>query len=300
MAKTASPKSKRYRLSSFNLTKPGLLTLLFRRSFIVGMSDFTFHIGLFGSIITGGIMEFSNLAPWFAAFFNGYGWLISWSHGVTGVFLVIGGAGFVARYVRNRYFRLAYGKTFYLDLAFMVTIAVTGTLQALAVFGLLPVVGFTPYPFEWAASIHVTMIYAWAVLSLFLGGAAKQAVAAVAWRLTSPANKHATFLTFSDACGRCGRCAEVCPLYEATGGADVEAPVLKLRKYFRMVAKGSLPASEVKSIAEQTTVCTLCGLCAGVCPFSFNFVDMYKWLLAYANRLYPLSPLGQSIAPQSV
>jgi ferredoxin len=299
MTKATSVKS-RYRLSSFNLARPGLLALLLRRSFIVGISDFTFHIGLFGSIITGVLMELSNLVSGFAALFNGYGWLISWSHGVTGVFLVVGGVGFIMRYVRNRFFRLAYGRIFYMDLAFMLVIAITGTLQGLAVLGLLPVIGFTPYPFEWAATIHVMMIYGWAVLSLFLGGAVKQAVAAVAWRLTNPQNKYATFLTFSDACGRCGRCAEVCPLYEATGETEVEAPVLKLRKYFRMVAKGSLPASEVKSIAEQTAVCMLCGLCVSVCPFSFNFVDMYKWLLAYANKLKLISPLGQSIAPKTV
>jgi ferredoxin len=182
----------------------------------------------------------------------------------------------------------------------MAIITITGTLQALAVFGILPVVGFTVYLFEWSASIHVTMIYAWIILSLFLGGAVRQGAAAVAWRLTSPEKKYATFLTFSDACGRCGRCVEVCPLYEAMDGADVEAPVLKLRKYFRMVASGSLPASEIRSIVEQTAVCTMCGLCVGVCPFSFNFVDMYKWLLAYANKIYPTNSLGQRIAPQAV
>ena len=57
-------KEKRYRLSSLNLEKPGLLELLFRRSFIVGLADYAFHIGLYGSIITGAIMEISNLCHW--------------------------------------------------------------------------------------------------------------------------------------------------------------------------------------------------------------------------------------------
>jgi ferredoxin len=300
MAKRDQSGNKRYRLSSFDLAKPGFLTLLFKRSFIIGMSDFAFHIGLFGSIITGAIMELSNLISSFAGLFNGSGWIISWSHGITGVLLVAGGIGFALRYFRNRNFRLAFGRIFYLDLLFMSTITITGTLQGLAVFGILPVIGFTVYPFQWIASAHVAVIYLWMVASLFLGGAVKQAVAAIAWRLTSPEKKYATFLTFSDACGRCGRCVEVCPLYEATGGANTEAPVLKLRKYFKMVASRSLPPSEVRSIAEQTAVCTMCGLCVGVCPFSFNFVDMYKWLLAYANRIYPASSVGRAFAPRAV
>jgi ferredoxin len=285
-------KSKRYRLSTFSLAKPGLLTLLFRRSFIVGMADYAFHIGLYGSIMTGAIAEISNLLPSVATEFNGYGWLISWSHGVTGVLLVVGGLGFLARYFKNPHFRLAWGRIFYLDLLFMLTVAISGSLQAFAVFGLIPVESFTGYSLRWAASIHVTAIYMWIVASLFLGGAVRHALATVVWRLTSPEKKHSIFMAFSDACGRCGRCVEVCPLYEATGGAQVEAPVLKLKKYFRMIASGSLPMSEVKSIAEQTAACTMCGLCVGVCPFSFNFVDMYKELLAYANKVQPIASLA--------
>ena len=174
------------------------------------------------------------------------------------------------------------------------------SLQAFAVFGLIQVNSFTVYPLKWAASLHVAMIYAWIVVSLFLGGAVRHALATVLWRLTSPERKQALFLTFSDACGRCGRCVEVCPLYEATDGLKVEAPVLKLRRYFKMVATKSLAASEIKLIAEQTAACTLCGLCVGVCPFSFNFVNMYKDLLTYASSLYPVASLRQLAASEAI
>jgi heterodisulfide reductase subunit D len=120
------------------------------------------------------------------------------------------------------------------------------------------------------------------------------------WRLTNPENKHALFLAFSDACGRCGRCVEVCPLYEAMSGVKLEAPVLKIRRYYKMIATRSLPASGIRSIAEQTAVCTMCGLCAGVCPFSFNFVDMYKELLAYANKVLPMPTTGELVAPHAL
>jgi ferredoxin len=297
---SSASEARKHRLSSFGLEKPGLLDLLFRRSLIVGIADFLFHIGLFGTIITGAIEETSNFLPDLASVFNSYGWLIVWAHGITGVFLVIGGIGFVGRYLTNRYFRFAYGKVFYLDLAFMVIIAVSGTLQAFAVFGVIAVESFTAYPFKWVAAIQLTSVYVWVVASLFLGGAVRHALATVVWRLTSAEKRQAVFLRFSDACGRCGRCVEVCPLHEATDEAESEAPVVKLRRYFMMLAKKSLPASEVKSIAEQTTACTLCGLCVGVCPFSFNFVDMYKDLLAYAEKVHPTLLLEQHASPQAV
>jgi ferredoxin len=294
VSETTSTESERYRLSSFNLEKPSLIALLFRRSLIVGLADYVFHLGLYGSIITGSLMEISYFVPKFTSVFNGLGWRLSWLHAVTGLLLLAGGLGFVARYFRNEHFRLAWRRIFYLDLLFLVIAAITGSFQAIAVFGLMPVV-FDLYPLGLAGNLHVTVIGVWIVASLIYGGAVRHGVATVIWRLTSPEKRRALFIAFSNACGRCGRCVEVCPLYEAMAGAAVEAPVLKLRRYFRMVATGSLPASEVKSIAEQTAVCTLCGLCAGVCPFSFNFVDMYKDLLAYANKLYPAESVEQFV-----
>jgi ferredoxin len=273
-----------------------LTTLLFRRSLIVGVADYVFHFGLYGSIITGALMEVSYFMPKFGSMFSGLGWRLSWLHAVTGLLLLAGGLGFVARYFRNEHFRMAWRRIFYLDLLFLVTVAITGSLQAIAVFGLMPVV-FSFYPLGWAGDLHVIVIGVWIVASLLYDGAVRHGVATVIWRLTSPEKKRALFMAFSNACGRCGRCVEVCPLYEAMEGAAVEAPVLKLRRYFKMVGTGSLPASEVKSIAEQTAVCMLCGLCTGVCPFSFNFVDMYKDLLAYANKLYPAASLTALATP---
>jgi ferredoxin len=276
-------KSKRYRLTSFNLEKPGLLALLFKRSFTVGISDYFFHFGLYGSVITGVLLEIAYLFPASVSIFSGLGWRISWLHAVTGVLLLVGGSGFLIRHSSNPHFRLAWGRVFYADLIFMLAIAVTGSLQAIVVFGLTPMFAL-PLPLAWIGSLHVTVIFLWIVGSLLYGGAVRHGLATVAWRLASLENRHALFMAFSNACGRCGRCVEVCPLYDAMNGAEIEAPVVKLRRYFRLIASGSMTASEVKSIAEQTAVCTMCGLCAGVCPFSFNFVDMYKDLLDNANK----------------
>jgi ferredoxin len=299
MSRMTSPKAERYKLSSFNLEKPGLLALLFRRSLTVGKTDYVFHLGLYGSIITGALMEIAYLVPQFTRTFNGLGWRLSWLHAVTGILLLAGGFGLVSKYFKRPQFRLAWRGIFYLDLLFMAAVVITGSFQAVAVFGLMPAV-FVVYPLQWAGDLHVIFIGVWIVASLLYGGAVRHGLAAVAWRLTNTENKHSLAMAFSDACGRCGRCVEVCPLYEAMEGAAVEAPVLKLKRYFRMVATGSLLASEVKSIAEQTAVCTMCGLCAGVCPFSFNFVEMYKELLAYANKLYPTVSPGQLVVPETL
>ena len=286
-----SSREKTYALSSFELNKPGLLELLFKRSFTVGMADYAFHVGLYGSIATGALMEISNLIPAFAGLFDGLGWLVSWLHGVTGVFIVVGGLGFVLRYLRSPSFRLACGRTFYVDFPFLLVIGSTGILQALAVFGLMPIVGFTSTSLQWVASIHVMSIYGWIVASLFLGGAVRHGLATVVWRLSSTEKKHSLFLTFSDACGRCGRCVEFCAYHELRGGGKVEAPVLKLRRYSKMIANRSLPVSEVKALTEHIAACTMCGLCTGVCPFSFNFVDMYKELLLYASKVVPTTSM---------
>ena len=264
------------------------------------MADFIFHVGIYGSIVTGAIMEISNLIPTFASLFNGLGWLISWSHGVTGIFLIVGGVGFVLRYLRNASFRLACGRTFYVDFPFLLVIGVTGILQALAVFGLMPIVGFTSTSLQWVVSLHVTIIYIWLVASLFLGGSVRHGLATVVWTRTDPEKKHSLFLTFSDACGRCGRCVEFCAFHDLTGGGKVEAPVLKLRRYFKMIENRFLPINEVQALTEHITACTMCGLCTGVCPFSFNFIDMYKELLAYARKINPTPTLVQNVSPKAI
>jgi Na+-translocating ferredoxin:NAD+ oxidoreductase RnfC subunit len=33
--------------------------------------------------------------------------------------------------------------------------------------------------------------------------------------------------------------------------------------------------------------CTECNLCAGVCPFSFNYVAMYRQMLEEAKQITP-------------
>lgn len=306
----ASSKDSRFRLSSLQLKKPGIIELLFKRSLIVGPSDFLFHIGLWGNIITGLIMEAAYFVNGVADLFASYGWLLPWVHGITGLLILAGGIGFIVRYVRNPFFRLAYGKVFFLDLAFLGALAVAGTLHALPVFGFSPVSSFTLftpgfmqtllpatytsvlfYYIRGAGTIHVLLVYVFLVVSFLGGGAVRHAVATIAWRFTKAdstptmGQQWGTAMVFKDACGKCGRCVEVCPAYEAFNGNKMEAPVVKLRKYYQIHRSRKLTPSEIRYLSEQMAVCTQCNLCAGVCPFSFNFVVMYQDMLAHSQQL---------------
>lgn len=304
----ATRKESRFRLSSLQLKKPGLIELLFKRSLIVGPSDFLFHIGLWGNIITGLVMETAYLVNGVADFFASMGGLLSWVHGITGVLILAGGIGFIIRYVRNPFFRIAYGRVFFLDLALLGALAVTGALNALPVFGFTPVSSFLPFTPEFAqalpasltsivfyyirgaGTIHVLFVYLFLAVSFLAGGAVRHAVATIAWRLTKDSTptmgeQWGIAMVFRDACGKCGRCVEVCPTFEAFNGDKMEAPVIKLRKYYQIHRSRKLTPSEIRYVSEQMAVCAQCDLCAGVCPFSFNFVPMYQDMLAHALKM---------------
>jgi len=282
----AKSKAQKYKLSSLQAKKPGLLQLLFSRSFTVGLSDFAFHLGLWGNIITGIIMEVPYLLNGTADVFGGNGWIISWIHGITGLLILLGGIGLVIRYARNPFFRLAYGKVFFVDLAFLVPIGAVGLVQFLEVFGFITAVGFTTPGLAFYGTLHLLLIYIWLVVSFFAGGAVRHGIATLYWRFTKPETGTNT-LSFASACGRCGRCVEVCPAYEAFNRDPMEAPVLKLRKYYQIRRTRKLTPTEVRYVSEQMATCTECNLCAGVCPFSFNYVAMYRAMLDDAKQIAP-------------
>ncbi|MGA1975058.1 MAG: 4Fe-4S dicluster domain-containing protein [Conexivisphaerales archaeon] len=282
----AKSKAERYKLSSLHAKKPGLLDLLFSRSLKVGLSDFAFHLGLWGNIITGLCMEVPFLVAGTAEVFGGYGWVISWIHGITGLLILAGGIGLLWRYARNPAFRLAYGKVFFVDLVFLFPIAVVGIVQALEVFGFVTISSFTGQGYAYLGTLHLMLIYVWLVVSFFAGGAVRHGVATLYWRFTKP-DSRTGMLAFASACGKCGRCVEVCPAYEAFNKDPMEAPVLKLRKYYQIRRTRKLTEPEIRYVSEQMATCTECNLCAGVCPFSFNYMAMYRAMLEDAKQIAP-------------
>jgi ferredoxin len=282
----AKSKEQKYKLSSLHAQKPGLLSLLFSRSFTVGLSDFVFHLGLWGNIITGLVMEVPFMLAGTADVFGGYGWLFAWIHGITGILILAGGIGLVLRYMRNPFFRVAYGKVFFVDLVFLVPIALVGLVQAIEVFGFVSLVDFGVPAYAYFGSLHLLLIYVWLVVSFFAGGAVRHGIATLYWRVTKT-DTGTNMLAFASACGRCGRCLEVCPTYEAFNHDPMEAPVLKLRKYYQIHRGRGLTPAEVRYVSEQMATCTQCNLCAGVCPFSFNYVGMYNAMLKDVKQIAP-------------
>jgi len=206
-------------------------------------------------------------------------WVV-WAHGISGAILIIGCLAYLIRYWRDEYFVTATGTAFLVDTAFISAITVTGFAISLNFLGLLPreYLGIIP-------ELHVVLVYAWLIISFAINGGVRHTIATIIWSLKDRKKAGIDYILFSDACGRCGKCIEVCPLYESFR-EEGEAPALKLRKYLRKIREGSLSLDEKKKIVELMCVCTLCGLCVGVCPYSFRFVDVYKDLLERVGKMY--------------
>jgi ferredoxin len=200
-------------------------------------------------------------------------------HGISGAVLIVGGIVYVYRYFTDRYFRIAYGWMFYVDLAFLGAIGILGIDRSLMTWGIIPATQILP--------MKLVLVYSWLLVSLVGGGAARHLLGTIAWRVFGMTGaKPAIYYSFSDACGKCGKCNEVCPVYDALGGREEDAPSVKLRKYLKRLAGKELSVAELKKVVEDVYVCTLCGLCVGVCPYSFPYVDFYRDVLAHVNSLY--------------
>lgn len=272
---------KKYKLSSLELKPPGLIELLTKRA---TKTDMLFHWSMIGALITALVMELI----YFISPPSTLGMSFLWAHGILGSFLVLGGLAYFVKYWRDNYFLLVTDRIFLVDTLFIAAIATSGMILSLKVLGILPT---TALGLE--GTLHILLTYTWFVVSLFFNGAVRHALATIVWRIYGTTKTMSNPSIFSDACGRCGKCVEACPLFEAYEREE-EAPALKLRKYLKKLATEDLSVEEKKKIVEDVYVCTLCGLCVGVCPYSFNFVDLYKKLLAQVNELYAQIRVGKT------
>jgi ferredoxin len=262
--------TKKPRLTSLTLHRPGLIGLLSRRTFLVNPFSTIFHYGMVFGLLSGLFLEAMYWAT-FAGFFRGWGWVITWVHAGLGLLAIVGFIGVLGRFITNRFFRLASGVIFYVDAAFITAIMVSGV----ALF--LELVRVTAAAPGWWALIHIVSVIGWLLVSLFAGGLVAHAVGTVFYRFSNP-RQRAAFQAFNTACGRCGKCTEVCPLYRAHDEAPQEAPSLKVRRYLSAVTRGA-PRDELVKMTEEVYACALCGLCVAVCPYSFRHTDLYMALL---------------------
>lgn len=265
------------RLASLTPTPPGLWELLTRRTWVVSPASTVLHIGMVVSLITGILLELMFLTG-LAGLFQGWGWTVTWAHALCGLAATLGFAGVLVRFSKSPHFRMAADRVFYIDTAFLAVIGISGIVLFLQLVGLMsPGSGL-------ATMLHMVSAIAWLVASIFMDGLVAHGLATVAYRLNLRGKRDAAaFKAFGSACGRCGKCIEICPQFEASGGQPVEAPALKVRQGLNRLRQGGSQA-ELKHLAEEMYACTLCGLCVGVCPYSFRHYDLYTTLLAQVNR----------------
>jgi ferredoxin len=264
------------KLTSIVPHRPGLVGLISRRTFLVSPLSTVFHYGIVLACLSGLVLEAMYLVG-LSVLFAGWGWVVTWMHGILGLVAIFGFMGVLARFGTNRFFRLAAGKMFYVDAAFIGVISLSGLGLLLEIWRALPVVS------GWWATIHIVSAITWFLVSLFAGGLIAHAVATMVYRFNNPRSA-AAFQAFNSACARCGKCVEVCPLYQASNEKPEEAPALKVRRYLDVFRKGA-PLKELKGLAEEVYVCALCGLCVAVCPYSFRHYDLYTSLLAQVNEV---------------
>lgn len=272
--------TKKPKLTSLNLERPGLIGLLSRRTFLVSPLSTVFHYGMILGLTTGFILEamyLIGLSPAsFSGLFGGSGWVVTWVHGFFGFVTIVGFIGVLGRFTTNRYFRLASGLTFYMDAALLTPVFVSGVALA------LEIVGLAPQASGWWPTVHIISVITWLVASLLTGGLVAHAVGTILYRFSDPRSS-AAFQAFNTACGRCGKCTQVCPLFRAHREKPEEAPSLKVRRYLSAFKKGRQP-QDLRQMTEEVYDCALCGLCVAVCPYSFRHYDLYMALLAQVNR----------------
>ncbi|OKY78013.1 MAG: Fe-S oxidoreductase subunit, GlpC family [Candidatus Methanohalarchaeum thermophilum] len=261
---------KEIELSSLTQEEPGLLELMTKRIINVSYFSFIFHVGVIFAILTGILISVFAVVPGITKSLGGMGWVISWGHAILGIILIIGLIGVLGRYSLNKSFRKAYGKYFYFFLFSLLILSITGIISTLKLFEILPL-SYGLFPV-----VHGIVAYGWLIGSgLILKGSVRHGFASV-YRSLGKKPKEKT--TFTDACAMCGKCIEVCPNYNALE-EDEEAPAYKVRRYLDKVSSGKIPKEELKTQIEDVYVCSLCGLCVGVCPYSYDHVDLYLEVL---------------------
>ncbi|MCD6125645.1 MAG: hypothetical protein J7J19_01395 [Thaumarchaeota archaeon] len=255
-------------ITSFKFRPRGLLEVLFVWTFRGGFSSTLFHLGMIGGLLTAVLLEFSR---WI-----NLGWALTWTHGLFGVLMILGGIPALLRYLWRKYSRLVYGVMLYVDFILLCIVMFSGFMITLTTFGILP-----PAPTPWPM-LHVVSSYIWLLVSLLGNGAVRHAFATLILRFKGMETENVSLL--KSACAKCGRCVEAC--VEFTGRAERDSPAFKTFKLienYGAFGKRPLPNELVDVIRNDLlTICTWCQMCTSVCPIAWNRTGLIRYF-AFKN-----------------
>lgn len=259
-------------MSSKISTKPlGLLEMLFKWSPKNYPEILVFHLGMFGNLLTGALIELSSI-------FGG-GWVLSWAHGGFGAILIVGGLAILIRYLTSKPFRLTSDPMIIIDSLFVAVISISGSFISLMNLGFI-----RPAQNPWPL-IHVVSVYLWFIVSLFGGGAVRHAVGLIIWRISGRDSSNIELAR--NACMKCGECIKVCSKitkkdYEETPAARIRDLLMNYDLLFE-----SPPSPDVKRIIDETIYgdCRWCRLCTRSCPIAWDKPEMLKELVESLGKL---------------
>jgi NADPH-dependent glutamate synthase beta subunit-like oxidoreductase/ferredoxin len=180
----ASSKKEESREAANSLNPPGLIEILVRRTFRANSFSGIFHLGMATVLLTGimlAIVYFSGMA----GVFGGWGWILTWIHGLLGLTTAVGFAGILARYRSDKLFKPTAGKMFKIDAVLIGIILITGIILALRMLDLLPVL------WGWETTIHLVAVIVWLLVSLLRGGLVAHAVSSIVYSYTAPRSQAA-------------------------------------------------------------------------------------------------------------
>ncbi|HDJ66178.1 MAG TPA: hypothetical protein ENF33_00475 [Nitrososphaeria archaeon] len=250
-------------ITSSKLYPRGLIELLFRWTFRKGFSSTLFHLGMIGAILTAVLLEFSR---WI-----NLGWALTWTHGLFGLLVILGGIPALLKCLLDKYSRLVYGMMLFIDFILLCIVMFSGFMITLTTLGMIP-----PTPTPWPM-IHVLSAYIWILVSLLGNGAIRHAFATLILRLKGMETENINLL--KSACAKCGRCVEAC--VEFTGRAVEDSPAyktFKLLENYGAFSKKPISNELIDAIRNDLlTICTWCQMCTSVCPIAWNRTGLIRY-----------------------
>ncbi len=172
------------KLTAVELKPPGLIELLFKKTYEITIWSTFLHVGMFVTLITGITIECLYLTG-FSYLLGGYSWVVMWTHGFFGLFAIIGFIGILVRIFTKPYLKPTSGRLFYLESTLVVIVGLTGVVLLARMLNIIPVL------WGWETTLHIVSVTAWLVVSSFKGGLIHHAIFSTIYPYADPLSQTA-------------------------------------------------------------------------------------------------------------